>query len=138
MRVQELDQDLARQVHLFHQCFFREPPPAKLVERYILACRTCFADVEETDARLMETLVESRLDPEAVELALRLSKGRGLLTAKLQAYFYLVEVLPEYYAYFVNTKPGFGRGAAEIFWAGLKSAHKLVKGRLLAAKYGLL
>ena len=56
-----------------------------------------------------------RLDPEAVEVVLRLSGRDSVLTRKIQILFYLAEVRSAYYPRFVNERAGFWRAVAALW-----------------------
>ena len=96
------DSALAREAEYLHGQFFRCTIPDLVVQRYVAANRVCFPEISPAEARLLETVVNRRLDAEAVELALRLKRGKGVLTRKIQVLFYLVEVRSAYRGYFVH------------------------------------
>ena len=75
------------------------------------------------------------LDPEAIELALRVRKGNPALTQKFQMLCYLVEVRSAYYSRFVNQRPGAARAAAAMLGAVVYSLGKLLKGWYLVRRY---
>jgi hypothetical protein len=137
-KIWEDDASLSAQADLFHMVFFRRNAPPQLIERYLRANRACFPLIDPVDGRIADTIVRFKLDAEAVELALRLRGAGLLLTKKLQIFFYLIEVMPEYYGAFINQKPGFWKAIRDILGAVLKTAYKLVKGRALIVRHELL
>ncbi len=119
---------LAREAEYFHWRFFRRPAPAQVVERYVAANRLCFPETDDRARRMLEQIVDRRLDVEAVELYLRWRRGDRLLTRKIQILFYLVEVRAAYYADFVNRKPGLARALAALLAGVAGTAWKCIKG----------
>ena len=126
---------LEREAHHFHTLFFRRPLPGPVVERYVAANQLCFPAVDSKTRELVATIVERRLDAEAIELALRLRKGNRILTRKIQILFYLVEVRSEYYGYFINQVPGWWRGVFRLLAAVARTGWKCAKGLFLVWRY---
>jgi len=106
------------------------------VDRYVEACNRVLGEEQSDCSAVMKTIMENRLDPEALEIALRL-KGQRLLTRKIQILFFLVEVRQEYYPYFFNTASHRGRGIWLLLKSLIMSGFKLLKGRLAARMHGL-
>ena len=126
--------ELADEARYLHRAFFREDPPAEVVDRYIAANTLCFPE----SSSLILTIVACRLDAEAVELALRLRKGPSILTKKIQILFYLLEVRSAYYSFFVGEKESRPRAILGILFSVFQTAMKSLKGVYLVRRYGLV
>mgnify|MGYP001077251379 CR=1 FL=1 len=134
---QTLDDDaLRREAAHLHRAFFGGDPPPEVAARYVAACRACLSGADPREERAVAEVVRLRLDPEAVEFALRL-RGKRLLTKKIQALFYLCEVRKDYLGHFFNT--GEPRPAAILRLAGAlaTAAFKAAKGFVLVARHRL-
>jgi hypothetical protein len=129
---------LKREAEYFHGRFFREALPSEVVERYVAANRICIPVVESGTAASMEKLVSHHLDVEAVEYAFRLKNRDNALTRKIQILFYLVEVRCKYFDYFFNSKKQRLRAAGSILPAVAMAPYKLLKGKYLIRRYGLV
>lgn len=134
----DADAALAEEARYLHRRLFGFAIEDVLVERYAAANRCCLPRLNEQDARLMGTVVTRRLDPEAVELVLRLRAPRRVLTQKLQILFYLVEVRSRYLPYFVGEGDGRLAALASMLAAVLRSGWKLVKGHYLVRRHSLV
>jgi len=129
---------LAREARYLHQAVFGGAIPEAVVERYIRA-HDSFPALRSEEARhMLEVVLSRNLDPEAIELALRVRKGNPALTRKFQVLCYLVEVRSAYYPRFVNQRPGAARAAAAMLRASLYSLGKLLKGWYLVRRYRLV
>ena len=126
---------LENEARYFHASFFRHPLPGPVVDRYVAANQLCFPTLDSAGSRIVSTVLDRRLDAEAVELALRLRKGSRVLTRKIQILFYLVEVRSEYYADFINQVPGLWRAIVRLLGSVLRTAWKAAKGLYLVWRY---
>lgn len=126
--------ELGNEARYLHQAFFRKDPPAEVVDRYIAANELCLPE----SSPLMAKLLAHRLDPEAVELALRLRKGPGILTRKIRILFYLLEVRSAYYSFFVGERESRPRAVFGMLYAVIQTAVKALKGAHLVRKYRLV
>jgi hypothetical protein len=90
-----------------------------------------------TRSTLIQKLVSKKIDVEAVEVAWRLRDPRNPLTLKLQILCYLAEVKSRQMPRFVNLKPGFSRGVAQLMLSTAWGLIKFVKGRFLIWRHGL-
>ncbi len=104
------------------------------VERYRAACRL-LPDSPEAEAS-MKKLVALRLDPEAVEFALRRSGSQ--LTKRIQILAYLLEFRGDCFELFVNTRERRGAAFVQLGVSGLRAALKLSKGKYLVMRHGLV
>jgi hypothetical protein len=127
---------LADEARHLHACLFARPIDPAVVARYEAAHRQL--QLEGEAAAETATVVSRRLDAEAVEFALR-RRGAGRdLTRKMQVLCYLAEVRPEYLGEFVNLRPSRAGAAAALAAATLRSSWKLLKGRYLVRRHGLV
>jgi len=122
---------LERESRYIHRTFFKTDPPPEVVERYVAANRVCFPDADPGTRRLIDAILERRLDLEAIELALRLRGKGGILTRKIQILFYLIEVRSDYYGYFVNQQAAFGKALRALLLSAVKSLFQFCKGSIL-------
>lgn len=130
------DITLADEARYLHRHFFGGPPPPEVVERYAQACGRVLGEEGEHSGPLLRKVVGLGLDPEAVEIALRL-RGNRTLTRKIQTLFYLVEVRAEYLPFFFNQRPGLARGLWAVLAATAAGTRTLVRGLLLVRRHGL-
>jgi len=129
---------LEKEARYLHQAFFRTPPPAEVVERYVAANRLCLSDQDLSSERIISIIVARQLDAEAVELVLRLRRLNSVLTRKIQILFYLVEVRSSYYDYFVSVQQGCLHAWRRLLTGVLRTAWKFAKGTFLVRRYGLV
>src|SRR6266850_610748 len=129
-------QDLAAEARYLHAALFSQPADPAIVERYLDAHRLLFP--REPASPLMTTIVERRLDAEAIEYALRRRKAGRELTRKLQILSYLAEVRAAYEPEFLNRTARRGRAIVALAAAALRSLWKLLKGEILVRRHGLL
>ncbi len=126
---------LAAEAEAFHRAFFHHPPPAEVVERYIAANLHCLGEsaLDPTSS----AVVRRHLDPEAVELVLRL-RGTSRLTQKIQILFYLAEVRSENYGFFASQGESLPAALLALIASVLRSAWKFLKGQYLVRRYRLV
>ena len=124
---------LEREAEHLHASFFRRPAPPAVLERYAAAHSMALPEPGERTRRLIDAVVERRLDVEAVELFLRWRRRDRALSRKVQILFYLVEVRKDYYADFINQRPGVARAVGALLAAVVRTAWKFVKGWRLVA-----
>jgi hypothetical protein len=129
---------LEREATYFHALFFHKPVPDVVMRRYVTANMLCFPAPDARDSKMVETILAHRLDAEAIEVAMRLWRGRDLLTRKIQILFFLVEVRSAYYGYFVNQTPGLWRGVIRLLVSLVQTAWKYGKGCYLVRRYGFV
>ena len=127
---------LAEEARYFHAAFFQGLPPTEVVDRYIEANRHCFPSIDERQERAIRTIIEQRLDVEAVEFALR--PTNPILSRKIQILFFLLEVRARYYGVFVNCGAGAARAWRELLTSLVRAVWKRVKGAYLVRRYGLI
>jgi hypothetical protein len=128
---------LEREAVYLHGQFFGGPVEREIVDRYVAAHERYVPEQSERARRIMETVLNARLDAEAIEFALRVRRRERILTSKIQTLFYLAEVRSKYYGAFVNAVPGRARAWSGLVKAVIASAVKFLKGAWLVRKYGL-
>lgn len=127
---------LTEEAHYFHLSLFHRPPDALTVSRYAAAHRGLFPNAQ--DPPWIARIVHRRLDPEAIEFALR-RRGLGReLTRKLQILCYLAECRSAYLPRFVNLHRSRWRAWAALAAATFGAGWKLCKGELAIRRHGLL
>src|SRR5206468_3738924 len=117
---------------------FRFAADPLLIERYVQANLRCLASLSDQESRMVREVVLRRLDPEAIELALRLRRPKNALTQKLQILFYLVEVRSRYLSLFVNDRDRFLRALSEMVWSLFRTFWKFMKGSRLIRRHSLV
>lgn len=127
---------LEREVRHLHARFFEGTIAPEVVERYVDAHRRYLPDPDDRARRVMEAILDAQLDPEAVELALRMHRRERFLTRKIQILFYLVEVRSEYYGYFVNSESGRAAAWSSVLKGVVITGFKFIKGTCLVWKHG--
>lgn len=128
---------LREEAEYFHSLIFGKPIPPLVAERYVRLHEVCFSSVDGAERRTVERLVALRLDAEAVECVFRLRRRKHLLTQKLHALLYLVEVRREYYFWFFNEKDALVTGKLRLMQAVLSAAIQTVRGMMLIRRYAL-
>jgi hypothetical protein len=119
-----------------HACLFGRPIDPAVAARYEAAHRQLGLEIEPSAAT--SAVVARRLDAEAVEFALR-ARGAGReLTRKMQMLCYLAEVRSDYLGEFVNLRPSRAGAFAALLAATLRAGWKLLKGRYLVRRHGLV
>lgn len=126
---------LADEARFLHDSLFSKPLNEVVVERYEAAHHALFPN-ERRD--IVARIVTSRLDVEAVELALRRRRACPELTRKIQILSYLVEVRADYQADFIATRREPLRAILILSWRIFGTGWKLIKGECLIRAYGLL
>lgn len=104
----------------------------RTLERYREACRLLLASPE--DELSVRKIVALRLDVEALELALR---GSGL-TKRIQILAYLLEFRADCFETFINTRTRRVEAFARLGVSTARAPVKLIKGKYLAWRHGLV
>lgn len=127
---------LEAEARYFHERLFRQPPDELTISRYAAAHVELFPGA--ANPAWIDRIIERRLDPEAVEFALR-RRGCGReLTRKLHILCYLAEVRAAYLPQFVNFRRSRSRAWFSLIAAALGAAWKLLKGEISVRRHGLL
>jgi hypothetical protein len=83
-------------------------------------------------------IIHKKLDVEAIEFFLRLRNRNNILTQKMHALIYLIEVKKDFYEDFYLEKDSFFKGFSNLASFAMRSIYKLVKEFLLVRIYGLV
>jgi hypothetical protein len=129
--------ELRAEAEYLHRAIFRRPLPQIVADRYARLHDVCFASADAAQRRTVREIVARQLDAEAVECALRMRAPRHLLTTKVHALLYLVEVRRDYYPIFFNERDAHIRGKVAVVGAVLRTVAKAVKGAYLVRRYRL-
>jgi SAM-dependent methyltransferase len=129
---------LADEARYIHNSFFSEPLDQTVIDRYVAANRLCIPQLDDRRAEIIDRIVSTRLDLEAIELVFRLRQPDNLLTKKIQILFYLVEVRSAYYRRFINDDANFSLALRSLAGSALGAVWKFLKGRYLVWKYKLV
>jgi hypothetical protein len=121
---------LAEEAGHLYRCLFGRSPSQRIVDRYVEAHG--YLQLEGGDDALgvdMAKIVCEGLDAEAIEFYLRRRNPKNILTRKLRALLYLVEIEAEHYADFAEERGSRLRALPCFVWAPLRSWLKLGRGR---------
>lgn len=129
---------LLREAQFLHRLLFGTEAPPELTEHYAQAHQ--FIRLSGSDQHFMtvRTVIDLGLDAEAVELALRSRPGRHPLRQKMHILTYLAEADCRYYHLFINDTPSFAKALLILAAQVVRTAGKLVKGKLLVWRYALV
>lgn len=116
-----------------HRVLFGGGAPEEVKRQYAAALETMPITVTPE----IETLLESGVDLEAMELALRKKDPLNPLTQRFRVLCYLVEARPEYFDRFVAERRRSLAGVIALTIATLRTVYKAIKGRHLARKHGV-
>lgn len=112
---------------IYAALFGGEPAPA-LLARFATAARILNSTASQAEVDRSTRALLASSDPEALELAARLTRRLPLLTRKFRLMVYLAETLPENQVHFINGRSSFLRGLVNIAGAVLRTAWKLPVG----------
>lgn len=104
--------------------FGGEPPPV-LLARFVTAARMLNSTTTQVEVDRCTRALLACSDPEALELAARITRQLPLLTRKFRLMVFLAETLPENQRYFVNQRSSFLRGLLNVAGAALRTGWKL-------------
>jgi hypothetical protein len=122
-------QRLWAEADYLHGALFGRQAPDEVRRQYATVMRRAWlAEVPRCD---LTTLIERRVDLEAMEAALRRKSPVNSLTQRFHTLCYLVEVRPEYFDRFVNERPAHAAGIVTLGLHTLRALYKMVKGGLL-------
>ena len=126
---------LAEEAKYLHAALFGGEADALTVARYEAAHARLFAG--DTPSETMATVIERRLDVEAVEFALRRRESGVELTRKVRILCYFAEARAAHLAEFVNLEPSRTRAWTALAAALLRVPWKLAKGEYAIRRHGL-
>ena len=117
-----------------YYALFKKEIPLKLKKRFYEAVsRLLTSYPQERKEECQRSLAEVR-DIEALELAARIHNKLPLLVSKFRLMVYLSETLPQNNNYFLNLQDKKFKGKGIVFFSGLRSLIKYIKGIFLLKK----
>jgi hypothetical protein len=105
------------------------------VENYVHFNKLNFKTNQEID---INSIVDKKLDIEAIEFYLRLQKRNNVLTQKVHALIYLIEIQKDFYYDFYVKKDSFLVGFTNLVYYTIRSIYKLIKGFMLVRLHGII
>jgi hypothetical protein len=123
-----------REAEVIHRAVFRRAPSDAVVERFALVSQRLDALASNDEVRTYYAAIARVGDVEALEVAARYRGRLPLLTKKVRAMVYLAETVPENQGFFVGTSLGRAAAYAAIFWGGIRTAYKMIKGVALLSR----
>jgi hypothetical protein len=126
---------LAEEAEYIHQALFDAPAPRSIIESYVAAhAHYCVSDQQSA---AMKTILQRRLDVEAIEFASR--RTRTAVTKKVQIVLFLIEARSDYQRFlFKDRSTSPLRSFFALAGVTLRSAYKFIKGKLLIQRHGLV
>lgn len=121
-----------------HRCLFGTPVPDELSALWLAADAHLAGEPGGAVAVDMGRIVTRKLDAEAIELWLRLTRGRNRLTQKMQAMCYLAELRPDHQSWWVGRRPSWLGASLVLSFHAVRTAWKLLKGLFLVRYHRLL
>lgn len=119
---------------IYNALFKKEIPPHLKKRFYEAVNRLLVSYSPERKEQHRRVIVKVR-DIEALEMAARIKNRLPLLVSKLRLMVYLAETLPQNMNYFINPQDRKFRGKGIVFFSGLRSIIKYIKGVFLLRKY---
>jgi len=117
-----------------YYALFKKEIPLKLKRHFHEAASRLFTSYSwERKEECRRALVEVT-DIEALELAARIHNKLPLLVSKFRLMVYLSETLPQNINYFLNLQDKKFKGKGIVFFSGLRSLIKYIKGIFLLKK----
>jgi len=129
---------MERECNYLHTMMFASQPSKTVIEQYEQAHRKLGIPPDHPQQAIIETILRSGLDVEAIELALRCQERPHLLTIKCRILAYIVETSNGYYPAFVNNKHTYWLCVAiSMALHVIRAVFKKIKGKYLVRKYAL-
>lgn len=124
------------------RAFFREDPPARILDAYVKAHEFCF-DADDVSALLrfrdwFRAAQKQEVDLEALEFAMRLGDSNNLFTAKVRMLLYLLEADGSFFNHFHNDQKTTLVAYLELLSRISRSLWKGAKGFFLVRRYRLV
>jgi hypothetical protein len=133
-------QVLKREAEFVVEYFFGKCVDSTTIDRYIDANKLVFEKQNdlEISQEVINRLISSSVDIEALEFAWRKENPENMLSKKIQILFYLLEARSEFYPFFCTDRSSFSAGFAQLLGAVLADCLKLVKGKILLRYHGII
>ena len=120
-----------------HRAIFRAEISPRLARKYAQAHEYVQPKGPAEEFATIEKMVALGLDAEAVEMALRRKGRTHALAQKMKILVYLAEAETEHYGRFINERPSFTAAGIGLFYHGLRTVYKALKGRAIRSRYDL-
>lgn len=127
------DSPHSREANYLFSAMFRSEAPPEVVNRYLEAQKAISLNGTWID---IKTILEKKLDVEAIEFASR--RRKTILSQKMYIMCFVAEQSPCLLAHFINKRTCRLRAFVELGVAGVRSAWKLLYGVYLVRRYQLL
>lgn len=121
--------------YIFESLFADKKLPEEVKNQYIKFCSELPVDGPQVD---MNMIVKHRLDVEAIEFYLRIKFRNNVLTKKIHAVLYLVEVRGEFFDEFHVEKNSLISGFFSLVFYTVRSIYKFFKGKIQVKFYGII
>jgi hypothetical protein len=129
--------DLEREAFFLCKCFFSADPGPQLVDRYVAAHTVIPIARSENSIALMHTLLEKKLNAEAVEYVLRLKNPDNVLTWKVQILHYLCEAERKHWQDFYTQSDSVTRGIISLTWSFSRTIKLWLQGNFILRRHHL-
>jgi len=131
---------LEAEVYFLHLSLFGRSAPKLLVDAYLRAHqdRVEFGDIPLKELISVRVIVENSLDACAIEPWLRRKKNRHALSQKLLLISYIANCAGQHPEYRNSSAESVYRGWFKILVVGFISCLRLIRGRYLKVRYGLV
>lgn len=117
-----------------YYALFKEEIPLKLKNRYHEAASRLFSSYSQDRKKECQKAFNEVKDIEALEMAARIQDKLPLLVSKFRLMIYLSETLPQNKNHFLNLQDKKLKGKIIIFFSGLRSVIKYIKGIFILKK----
>lgn len=119
-----------------YQAIFKSQIPQKIRERYFQAADILFSRFSPEENQAFDEALKKVSDLEALEVAARLRKKMPPLVFRFRLMVYLAENLPANQSVFVNSRSRRIISYFSLFFGGLRTLCKFVKGWFLLRRVG--
>lgn len=127
---------MVAEAEYLYRRLFGSPAPDEVIERYVWAVAQLLPGDLPRRKVDMSRVVERRLDPDAVELYLRVRhRGPNELGQRLHILLYLAELRPERFSSMTLTEPRRLRAWLGLVAIGLGLPFRLIKGWFQTARH---
>ena len=131
--------NLAEIEYLFENLFADKKLPLEVKNQYLDFSNTLLSDDSSDNLKVnIQKIIEYKLDVEAIEYYLRIKFQNNILSKKIHALLYLVEVRGEFFDDFHVKKNSFVTGFFALASYTLRSLYKFFKGMMLVKYYGII
>lgn len=129
--------NLAKEANYLFNSLFNLPPSPTITKRYIEAEATLWPDKSSStlfnSSCDMSYILYKRIDPEALEMAIR--KKKNILRNKLLLLSYLAEIEPDFSNLYLNHKENTALAFMHLAYGLLRTIVKTVKGHIILLRH---